>query len=96
MKENHEVITVSILVEWTAANGINAREIIPFRVDREEGQYRAVPMIPDQQRNEAGLPQIICFSLIDNCIVPDKSRNNGTLKVIRNLLNEMMMQELHY
>ena len=96
MNENHEVITVSILVEWTSTTGTSARDIIPFRVDKEQGQFRAVPMISEQQRNDAGLPDIIYFSLVDNCIIPEKSRTNRTLDVIRNLLNEMLLQELHF
>jgi hypothetical protein len=91
MNVNGEVITVSILVEWATA-----REIIPFSVYREEEQYRAVPMIVEAQRKKAGLPEVICFDFIDHYIVPEKSRSEKTLDVIKSLLRELMVQELIY
>jgi hypothetical protein len=96
MNVNSGVITLSVLVAGATTNGATAGEIVPFKVFYQEEQYRAVPMISDPQRKEVGLPEVICFSFVDHCIVSDKSRSEETLEVIRSLLQEMMMQELIY
>ena len=88
-----DVSTISILIDNSPAGGAIARQIVPFQVMRQGSSYRAIPLIEDGQRTVLKLPECLLFEFREHCIVPDRQRDPETIALIRNIIQECMLQD---
>ena len=85
--------TVSILVNSSSNGNVAPQKIVSFQVSREGQQYKAIPMLYDEEIKGLGLPEIISFTFVDNCIIPAKSMNENTIEIIKNIIREFLFQD---
>lgn len=94
MSTINEELTISVVVEDLADKELSEQVIIPFKVFKEDQKFKAVPLLSDAERKRAGLPQVIAFTFVDQCIVAEKPLNDDTLEVIKNLIKELIFQDI--
>ena len=94
MKTTNEEITISILVEGPSYKGFPGNRIVPFKVFKEDQQYRAVPLLIESERMHIGLQEVISFGFVNHCIIAERSMSEDTLEVINNLIQEMILQDV--
>jgi hypothetical protein len=94
MKAINEVIKISILVEGPSAKGLPAQQVVSFEVLQGVQQYKAVPMLNASERKYIGLPEVICFAFMDQCIITERTLSEDMLEVIKNLIQELILQDV--
>ena len=94
MNARREVITISILVEGYSLIDVSTQEIVSFKVFKENQRFRAIPLLVDAERKRAGLPEVIDFSFVDQCIVTERFLSEDTLEVIKNMIQELILQDI--
>lgn len=93
MNARNEEITISVLVECNSLEDKATKEIVPFKVFKENQNFRAVPLLAEVERKRAGLPEVIAFTFMDQCIVTERSIGEDTLEVIKSMINELIFQD---
>jgi hypothetical protein len=94
MNTTNEVITLSILVEGPSYKGLSAQKIVPFKVFKEDQQYKAVPLLNESERKNIGLQEVISFAFVDHCIITERSLSEDTFEIIKNLIQELILQDV--
>lgn len=94
MKTINEEITLSILVDGPSDKGLSAQVIVPFKVFKEGWKFKALPLLADAERKRSGLPEVIDFTFVDQCIVSERSLSEDTLEVIKNMIKELILQDI--
>jgi hypothetical protein len=94
MSTINEEITISIVVEGPYDKGLPAQVVVPFKVFKEDQKFKAVPLLAYAERKQAGLPEVIAFSFVDQCIVTERSLSEDTLEVIKNMIQELILQDV--
>ena len=94
MRTINEEITISVLVDGPSDKGLAAQVIVPFKVFKENRKFKAVPLLADAERIRAGLPEVIAFTFVDQCIVAERSLSEDTLEVIKSMIEELMLLDI--
>jgi len=89
----NELGSVTVLISsGSGASTIN--QIVPFRVYRESEKYKAIPLIEEEERKKVDLPSEFFFEFINHTIIPAKGTKEHNLDAIRNIVQELKMQEI--
>jgi hypothetical protein len=88
-----DISTVSVLIDGISSNNNTSQQIILFQIYKEGIRYKVVPLIDEVQRGLMRLPKVLSFEFKDHCIVPDRSRNDETLELIKKIVRECILQD---
>jgi len=90
MLVTNEIASITILVPYQRGNE-TINQIIPFKVFREQQQFKAIPLINAEERELTGLSPELSFKFIENRIIPEAKANEATLRAINNIAGELRM-----
>lgn len=90
MLVTNEIASITILVPCKKGNE-TVNQIIPFKVSREQKQYKAIPLITVEERKMTGLSAELSFRFIENRIIPEGESTAANLNAINNIANELRM-----
>ena len=90
---SNELANLTILVSFLEGNE-RSHQIVPFRVYREERQFKAIPLINSDERKKTRLPQEILFSFDHQGLTIEQGISEETLDVVKRILQELKMQRV--
>lgn len=90
MFTSNEIASITILVPYHKGREI-VNQIIPFKVFKDQQQYRAVPLISTEERQLTGLPEQMSFRFNDYKVLAAADTNEGNLEAINNIVRELRM-----
>jgi hypothetical protein len=86
----NEIASITILVPYQKGNEI-INQIIPFKVFKKQQQFKAIPLISDEERKMTGLSAEISFRFNENRIIPGAETNKISLDAINSIASELRM-----
>ena len=90
---SNELANLTILVTFLEGNE-RSHQIVPFRVYREERQFKAIPLINSDERKKTRLPQELHFSFDHQGLTTEQGTSEETLDVVKRILQELKMQRV--
>lgn len=89
-----ELASLTIPVDHYWSYNVVTEEPVTFTVFHENERFRAVPLMSKEERNTTGLPEELLFVYLNYCIAEANDMEEETLKVIKELILELKVQEL--
>lgn len=84
------IASISVLLPFKNGKDV-VNQIIPFKVFRDEKQYKAIPLITSGERKSAGLSEELIFTFHQNSIVAKAATNEAGVNAINNIASELKM-----
>ena len=86
----NEIASITILLPFQKGKEV-VNQIIPFKVFRQEKQYKAIPLITSEERKSAGLSDELSFTFKQNRIIAEPETNEASLMAINNIASELRL-----
>lgn len=90
-KKNISSITVTI-PHYDTANVIT-NEAVVFTISRQNDRFKAIPWMTAEKRKQTGLPEQLDFVFYNNCIVDANNMEEDTLHAIKQIIQELEVQD---
>lgn len=89
-----EIANITVLVPYYRTAELVTNEIVPFRVFKEKDNFKAIPLIPKEERRLAGLPEEMNFGYADHSIISSKELAVEANNAVKKIIIELRMQRL--
>jgi len=86
----NEIASITILLPFQQGNEL-VNQIIPFKIFKQEEQYKAIPLISSEERQNTGLSEELCFTFLKNRIVAEAETNAAGVNAINNIAGELRL-----
>ena len=77
---------VTVEVPYRSAGGVLHNKKVDFEVVREDGLYKAIPQLDENERRLANLPPELCYRLEEGRIESERDNKDGNLHVIKSIV----------
>ncbi|HEV7331797.1 MAG TPA: hypothetical protein VGN63_12230 [Flavisolibacter sp.] len=88
-----ELTAVTIPVTIYDLQDITTERFVAFTIYRENGWFKAVPVLSTVERLSVGLPEELVFRYSNYCIVDANDWEDETLSVMKQIILELEVQE---
>lgn len=86
----NEIASITVLLPFQKGNEL-VNQIIPFKVFKQEEQYKAIPLLSAEERKSTGLSEELCFTFNQNRIVTKAETNAAGVNAINNIAGELRL-----
>lgn len=86
----NEIASITILLPFQKGKEM-VNQVIPFKVFRQEQQYKAIPLITSEERKSTGLSDELSFTFKQNKIIAEPETNEASLMTINNIASELKL-----
>lgn len=90
----NKIASVNIAVPYKGPGNIIRQNSVSFEVFSEEGHFKAVPLLNEDERRIANLPQELLFNYENGRPVSRRGNFDGNFHAIENIVRELQKQNL--
>jgi hypothetical protein len=90
----NEIPLITVPVMHYRLNDVITEEDVDFKIYREGKHFKAIPLMSNEERLTTGLPEELVFVYFSRCITTANDMEEETLNAIKQIIQEMEVQEL--
>jgi hypothetical protein len=91
---SNKIASVNISVPYKGPGNTIRQNPVSFEVFSEDGHYKAVPLLNEDERRIANLPHELLFSYENSKPVSLRGSFDGNFHAIENIVHELQKQNL--
>ena len=90
----NKIASVNIFVPFKGPGNIIRQNSVAFDVYSEDGQYKAIPALNEDERRIANLPHELHFHLQNGKVVSGRGDFDGNFHAIEDIVRELQKQKM--
>jgi hypothetical protein len=90
----HKIASVNVSVPYKGPGNIIKQNPVSFNVYSEDGHFKAVPLLNEDERRVANLPHELIFNYENGRPVSPKRRFDGNFHAIEDIIHELKKKKL--
>lgn len=91
---SERIANVNISIPYKGPGNVIRQNPVSFDIYSDQGGYRAVPALNDQERRIANLPPELVFTYENGRPVSARGERDGNFHAIRDIVSELQKQKL--
>jgi hypothetical protein len=94
MVMSNKITRVNVSVPYKGPGNIIRQKPVSFQVFSEDGHFKAVPLLNEDERRIANLPQELLFNYENGRPVSRRGSFDGNFRAIENIVQELKKQNV--
>lgn len=89
-----EIPIITVPLTHYRLNDVISGKDVDFKIYRENNQFKAIPLLSNDERLSTGLPEELFFVYADRCITDASDMEEESLSAIKQIILELEVQDL--
>jgi len=93
MKTTNETSSVTVPVTYYKPGNVTTEQAVAFTISRVNNRFKAIPWLTKEERKQTGLPEELEFVYYNYCIIEANNMEEDSLNAIKQIIQELEVQE---
>ena len=91
---SNKIASVHISIPYKGPGNVIRQNPVQFEVYSEEDRYKAIPVLDEDERRVANLPEELLFAFENGKPVSERGSMDGNFHAIQDIVQELQRQKL--